>query len=390
MQSTTTRRIPVSGPSITQKEIDYVTSAVTHGWYERANEYQERFERAMAEYCGVRHAVALPSCTSAIHLALAAADVGAGDEVVVPDITWIATSAPIHYVGAQPVFADVDPRTWCVSVESLRQCLSGRTRAVIAVDLYGNIPRMDAVVDLAHRQGALVIEDAAEAFGSQRSGRRAGSLGDIGVFSFHGSKTATTGEGGMLVTDCDDIHRRVLLLRDHGRRPGDFSFFHEQIAFKYKMSCMQAALGLAQVERADELVEQKRRVFEWYHELLRDTEGIELNRSAADTFSTYWMVTLLVAPELGIRKQELAEQLARRNIDTRPFFHPLSSLPAYRGTKAARDGARRNSVAYELSPRGINLPSGLNLSREDVRYVAQSVREIIQEARRGSSRSPAA
>src|SRR6266850_1354070 len=196
-------RIPVAGPSITQKEIDYVTDAVTNAWYGNANVYHDRFEKAFAEYLGLRYAMTLPSCTSAIHLALLALGVGPGDEVIVPDATWIASAAPITYVGATPVFADIDERTWCLSAKSFEACITSKTRAVIPVDLYGNIPDMDAIEGVARQHQIAIVEDAAEAIGSEYKGRKAGSFGDASVFSFHGSKTLTTGEGGMLVTNDD-------------------------------------------------------------------------------------------------------------------------------------------------------------------------------------------
>src|SRR5947209_7488809 len=211
------RRIPIAGPWITQKEIAYVTDAVTRNWYDDAQLYQQRFERAFADYLGVRHALSLPSCTAAIHLALAALGVSPGDEVIVPDATWIASAAPITYVGATPVFADIDMKTWCLSPQSFEECITPKTKAVIPVDLYGNMPDMDALLEVAQRNNIPVIEDAAEAAGADYKGQKAGSFGDTGVFSFHGSKTLTTGEGGMLVTDRDDIHQRALFLRDHGR-----------------------------------------------------------------------------------------------------------------------------------------------------------------------------
>src|SRR2546423_5498625 len=234
-------RIPVAGPSITQKEIDYVTDAVTNAGYGRAHIYHDRFEKAFAEYLGVRHAMTLPSCTSAIHLSLLALGVGPGDEVIVPDATWIASAAPITYVGATPVFADIDEKTWCLSAQSFEECITAKTKAAIPVDLYGNMPDMDAILEVATRNNISVIEDAAEAAGAEYKGKKAGSFGDVGVFSFHGSKTLTTGEGGMLVTDRDDLHRRVVFLRDLGRGPRDKQFWKTEVAFKYKMSSIQAA-----------------------------------------------------------------------------------------------------------------------------------------------------
>src|SRR5262249_26716 len=183
--------------------------------------------------------------TSAIDVAVAALEVRAGDEVIVPDLTWIASAAPISYVGASPIFADVDSTTWCLSAESFAETITPRTKAVIPVDLYGGMPDMEAIRAVARQFGIAVIEDAAEAIGSEFRGRRAGRVGDIGVFSFHGSKTLTTGEGGMLVTNDDAVHARVLALRDHGRPPGDRAFWNTEVAYKYKMSALQAALGLA-------------------------------------------------------------------------------------------------------------------------------------------------
>lgn len=371
-------RIPVAGPSITQKEIDYVTDAVTTAWYGNANIYHERFEKAFAEYLGVRYAMALPSCTSAIHLSLLALGVGPGDEVIVPDATWIASAAPITYVGATPVFADIDERTWCLSAASFEACITPATKAVISVALYGNMPDMDAIKEVARRHGIPVVEDAAEAIGSEYKGQKAGSFGHASVFSFHGSKTLTTGEGGMLVTNDDKLFESALFLRDHGRKPGDKMFFNHQVAYKYKMSSMQAALGLAQLERIEELVAHKRRTFAWYREALKDAEGVTLNQAAPDTNPVYWMVTVILDPKFNLPKAQLMEKMNEHNIDCRPFFHPLSSIPAYRETDQAQRARARNEVCYRISPYGLNLPSALNLTEAKVRVVSAALEEILQ------------
>jgi perosamine synthetase len=323
--------------------------------------------------------MALPSCTSAIHLALAALDIGPGDEVIIPDCTWIASAAPIKYVGATPVFADVDPVTWCLSSESLEECMSPRTRAVIAVDLYGGVPDYEALVALTAKKGVVLIEDAAEAVGAEYRGRRAGALGDVGVFSFHGSKTLTTGEGGMLVSDRAELMSHAGRLRDHGRVPGDKKFWNTEVAFKYKMSAMQAALGLAQLERIDELLARKREAFTWYTEELGDVDELVLNAEPEGTRNAFWMVTAVVSPDRGIGKFELMDRLARRGIDTRPFFHPLSALPAYEGLAEAARAKVRNEVAYRVGNYGVNLPSSLRLTREDVRRVGTALREALRE-----------
>ena len=377
-------RIPVSGPSITAKEIAYVTDAVTNAWYGDANVWHERFEKAFAAHVGVRHAVALPHCTAAIHLSLLALQVGPGDEVIVPDCTWIASAAPVTYVGATTVFADIDPKTWCLDAKSFEVCITPRTKAVIPVDLYGNMPDWEAIRDVAARHNIAIIEDAAEAIGSEFKGGRAGSFGSTGVFSFHGSKTLTTGEGGMLVTDRDDLRARVLFLRDHGRPPGDRLFRNTEVAYKYKMSSMQAALGTAQLERIEELVGRKREIFAWYAEELAGTSGLTLNHEAPGTKNTYWMVTAIIDERLGLHKERLMERMASAGIDCRPFFHPLSSLPAYSQSPQAILARQRNAVSYRLSPSAINLPSALNLSQTQVKQVCAEVKAALLAAPRGA------
>jgi perosamine synthetase len=371
-------RIPVAGPSITQREIDYVTDAVTNAWYADANKYHAKFEAAFAGYLGVPHAMALPSCTSAIHLALMALGVGPGDEVIVPDVTWIASAAPVTYVGATPVFADIEADTWCMSADSFRECVTPRTKAIIPVDLYGGMPDMDEISRIAAAREIPVIEDAAEAVGSEWRGKRAGSLGTLGVFSFHGSKTLTTGEGGLLVTRDEKLFARAQVLRDHGRRPGDRLFFNTEVAHKYKMSSMQAALGLAQLERIDELVEMKRRIFGWYREELASVEGVRLNAEPPGTKNSYWMVTMVVDPALGVTTAQLMERLDKKDVDTRPFFHPLSALPAYAAHPQATAARARNKVGYAVSDHGVNLPSALNLARDQVSRVCDAVRGAVR------------
>ena len=371
------KMIPVSGPWITKKEIEYVTDAATNAWYAQSNIYNERFEKAFADYLKVSYAIALPSCTSAIHLSLLALGVGPGDEVIVPDITWIGSSAPISYVGAAPVFADIDPRTWCLSPESFEACISPKTKAVIPVDLYGNLPNMTAIRDIAHKRGIPIIEDAAEAIGSEYEGQKAGSFGETGVFSFHGSKTLTTGEGGMLVTDREDLWKRILFLRDHGRQPGDKMFVNTEVAYKYKMSSLQAALGLAQLERIAELIERKRKIFSWYRQELNNIEGLTLNYEAPNTKNTFWMVTAIIDPDRGLRKSELLHRMAEKNIDGRPFFHPLSSLPAYERLPSAAIARQRNLNSYKLSASGFNLPSGMNMTKDKTKYVCDKLKDIL-------------
>jgi perosamine synthetase len=250
--------------------------------------------------------------------------------------------------------------------------------AVIPVDLYGNMPDYDALRAVAAKNNIALIEDAAEAIGSEFKGRKAGSLGEAGVFSFHGSKTLTTGEGGLLATNRDDIREQTLQLRDHGRKPGDRMFFNSEVAHKYKMSSMQAALGLAQLERVEELIARKREIFSWYQQELQGVAGLTLNQEAPGTKNTYWMVTVVLDKQFGLTKERVMELLAQENIDCRPFFHPLSSIPAYAKSAQAAAARERNRVSYALSPWAVNLPSGLNLTPALVKKVCEKLKAILK------------
>ena len=373
------KQISISGPWITQKEVDYVTDAVTNAWYSNHNMYHKRFESQFAAYIGRKYAMTLPSGTSALHLALASLDIGPGDEVIVPEITWIASAAPIIYMGATPVFADIDPESWCLSVESFESLVSPKTKAVIVVDLYGNLPDMRGILNIADRCGIAVIEDAAQAIGSEYQGKKAGSFGIISAFSFHGTKTMTTGEGGMLVTDDEDIYSRSQFLRDHGRALGEKMFWNTEVAYKYKMSAMQAALGVAQLERIEELINHKRKIFSWYRELLDGVGWVTLNSTVGHIKNTYWMVTAVVDADFGLNKEYIIKEMAKNDIGCRPFFYPLSSLPAFENLPQCERRREENVNAYRISPYAINLPSGYNMTQEKVHYVCDRLKKILQE-----------
>lgn len=370
-------RIPVAGPAISEREVELVTQAVREGFYGGANDFQTRFERQFEQVVGSRHAVALPSCTSALHLALRAWEIGPGDEVIVPDITWIATVAPVLYLGATPVFADVSEETWCISSESVERNITPRTKAIIGVDLYGGMCDWSALRALGRDANVKLLEDAAEAIGSRAMGCAAGTLGDAGTFSFHGSKTMTTGEGGMLVTDDDELHRRVLRLRDHGRDPGDIYFENVEVGFKYRMSAVQAALGIAQLERLDELCEKKRHLFDLYAKELGDVPGVRLNSEPAGTRQSYWMSTVVWDESYRLGKREVMQRLLDRGIDSRPFFNPLSNLPALAHLPTARRAREENDVAHRIASRGVNLPSALCLEDDDVLWAACVLRNVL-------------
>lgn len=378
-------RVPVAGPSITQREVDLTAEAARHAWFENHAKYNLRFEAMVAAQTGRKHAISLAHCTSAIHLALAGLGIGPGDEVIVPECTWVATASPVVQVGATPVFADIDPVSWCLSPASLAAAITPRTKAAIVVDLYGGMPDWARLEAIARDAGIILIEDAAEAIGSRWRDRPAGAFGRASVFSFHGSKTVTTGEGGMLVTDDDALAERVNILRDQGRHPTSRALITEEVGFKYRMSAMQAAMGIAQMERLDELIAMKRDIFRFYADALDGTPGLTLNAEPAQVFNSYWMVTAVLDPKLGLLKQQVAAELGAEGIDTRPFFYPLSWQPAFRSQPSAAGAATRNPVAYAISPTGINLPSGYNVTRAVAARVSRTLKSILQRhARRAA------
>jgi perosamine synthetase len=366
--------IPVAGPSITEKEIAYVTDAVRNGWFENANNYILKFEESLKAYLGKKFAISLPSCTSAIHLSLLALGIGPGDEVIVPDITWIASSAPITYVGATPIFADIDLNTWCLSKQTVKPLITKKTKAIIAVNLYGNMPEYDELLSL----NIPIIEDAAESIGSQYKKKLSGVFGITSCFSFHGSKTLTAGEGGALVTDDENIYKRCMILRDHGRFPGDILFQNHEVAYKYKMSNLQAALVLAQLERINELITKKKQIFKWYQDAFIEFRFLNLNPDQLFVNNSYWMTTAIFSDEIGLKKFDIVKFLSLYNISTRPFFEPLSSLKAYEDYKDTRRAKEENIVSYNISQRGINLPSGANIEIKDIEQVKNAINFIIK------------
>ena len=377
----TVERINVAGPSITQHEIDAVTKAVSDGWYENAFDCIVAFEEKFKQYVGRKYAIAMPSCTSSIHISLMALGVQPGDEVIVPDVTWIATASPISYLGAVPVFADMDEMSWCVSLESIKKCVTDKTKAIILVDLYGNMPEMDEILEYASSRNIRVIEDAAQSLGSEYKGRMAGSFGDFSVFSFHGTKILTTGEGGMILTDDEQLYKRCLKLRDLGRSDTGRLFWNDEVAHKFKISNIQAALGLAQLERFDEILSHKRQTFEWYKNALQGIEGVSINDTPEYVKSNYWMNTVLWDSEVYPVEKEYVMQVMKQrwNIDTRPFFYPLSSMPAYTHL-SHKDYRAKNPLAYRLTPYGINLPSSMKMDAATARFVAGRLADVLNYA----------
>jgi perosamine synthetase len=340
--------------------------------------YNARFEQMMADFVGVAYAISLPHATSGLHLALAAAGIGVGDEVIGPDVTWIASMAPVTYVGAKPIFVDILPDTWCIDPAAVELAITPRTKAIIGVDLYGSMCDWDTLRAIADKHNLLLIEDAAEALGSTYRSRRAGSFGDMAVFSFHGTKTITTGEGGMIVTNNQIFFDRIQKLRDHGRHPGDRFFQNDEIAFKYKMSSVQAALGIAQMERIDSLIKYKRQLFSWYHERLGEVPMLQLNAQTRHVCNSYWMVTVVPDAAFGHDKFTIQSGLREKGIDSRPFFSQLSTLNAYSQIPDSKRFLPEVAQGEAMAMRGINLPSGYGLNEAIVERVCSTLLAVLE------------
>lgn len=363
--------ILTAGPSITQKELDYVADAAQNGWNEKWNEYIKKFESAFAAYVGCKYALATSSCTGAMHLALLALGIHEEDEVIVPDLAWVATASAVKYVGAKPVLVDVLPDTWCIDPQCIKEAITEKTRAIMPVHLYGHPCEMDEIRTLAQEHGLLVIEDAAQAIGSLYKDKRPGALSDVSCFSFQGAKIMVTGEGGMLVTDDVKIFEKAKFYNDHGRDPKG-SFWIQEVGFKYKMSNIQAALGLAQLERLDDLVQKKKQVYQWYHERLSTIPGIGLNVQRPYTCNNYWMSCLVLEGNFYVTRDELMKQLKEEyGIDSRTFYYPVSEFAPF-------EKSFITPVSHQLSSRGINLPSGYAITEENVDYIVKSIRNILK------------
>ena len=364
-------RIFYTKPSITELEVRYASDAAANGWGDQCYAYIHRFEAMFKQHLGVKFAIATSSCTGALHLGMAALGIGPDDEVIMADTNWIATASPILSLGARPVFVDVLADSWCIDPDKAEAAITPRTKAIVAVHLYGNLCDMSRLLAIGEKYGIPVIEDAAEAIGSVYHGRRAGSMGRFGAFSFHGTKTLTTGEGGMFVTNDSDLSERVLTLSNHGRsRTQSKQFWPDVIGFKYKMSNIQAAIGCGQMERIDTLIKRKRKILQVYKQAFQGIAGIKMNPEPENTVNGAWMPTVVFDTSMQISREHLQVAFAKENADARVFFWPLSSLPMF-------EPVRSNVLAWDIPERAINLPSYHDIEAEDIQRVVEVVTGFI-------------
>ena len=364
-------RIHYTKPSITALETAYATDAAANGWGANCYDYINRFEEEFKAHLGVKHVIATSSCTGALHLGLAALGIKAGDEVILADTNWIATVAPIIHLAATPIFVDILSDSWCLDPDLVETAITSNTKAIVAVHLYGNLCDMAKLLAIGEKYGIPVIEDAAEAIGSIYFGSRAGSMGKFGVFSFHGTKTITTGEGGAFVTNDSNLYEKVLTLSNHGRARGQTKqFWPEVIGFKYKLSNMQAAVGCAQLKRVEELVDRKYEIFLYYRDRLCRMPGLSINPEHPGTKNGVWMPTLVFDKETNVTSSKLQQAFAAENIDARVFFHSISSLPMF-------NKPMLKSFSTDIPERSINLPSYHDITRDEQDRVIKVIENLM-------------
>jgi len=362
-------KIPLDWPDLGELEKEYILKALGSGYVSSAGPLIREFEQRFAAYLGISHAVAVVNGTAGLHLALKLLGIGPGDEVIVPALTFIATVNPVVYVGARPVVVDVDPCTWNIDPGEVEKAITKHTRAIIPVHLYGNPADMGAILGLAQKYGLYVIEDATEALGSTYKGKKAGTCGHIGVFSFNGNKIITTGGGGMLVTEDPELARRARILVNQGRELGETEYEHAEIGFNYRLTNLQAALGLAQLERLPEFLAARRRNAAIYRRELRSISGIDWQEEAPGAESNWWLFSITIdEEEYGMGRQELMKRLHAQGIQVRPLFKPILLQPCYKPYSFSPC-----PVAENLYAGGINLPSASFLKHDDIMAVCANL-----------------
>jgi perosamine synthetase len=362
--------IPVSEPYMKGKELEYLTDCIKSNWISSIGKYVNQFEEMFAQFCGTTYAVTTSSGTSALHLALTALGICEDDEVILPDLTFVASANAVKYCGAKPVFIDVDKKTWNIDTKKIEEKVTKKTKAIMAVHLYGLPCDMESIIKIAQRYNLRVIEDASEAHGAEYKNIRVGSFGDAGVFSFYGNKIITTGEGGMVTTNNKNVFEKLKLLRDHAMSKTK-RYWHYVVGFNYRMTNLQAAIGVAQMEQIDQFIEKKIDNAEAYNSLLGKIRGITLPPETDECKNVYWMYSVLIEDDFGLHRDEVIKRLRKKGIDTRPFFYPLHQLPMYK--------TRFNyPVTTELSRKGINLPSSITLTETDIRTVCAALSSLCR------------
>ena len=366
------KMIPVASPVLNGNESLYVKECLESTWVSSAGRFIGLFEAEFARFCGVKHAVSCSNGTAALHLSLLAHDLRPGDEVIIPTLTYVATANCVHYCGATPVFVDCEPETWNIDPGKIEAAVTPRTRGIIVVHLYGHPVDLDPVLALADKYGLFVVEDAAEAHGAEYKGRRVGSIGHVAAFSFFGNKIITTGEGGMLTTNDDALAAKMRQLRGQGVDPGRRYWF-PQIGYNYRMTNIEAAIGLAQMENIGWHLAQRRRVVDTYRERLGHCPDLLIQPEKPWAQNSYWMVSVVLGDRFPER-EVVMDRLLTANIETRPFFYPMHVLPIYRDLALGK----AFPVADAIYPRGLSLPSSGCLTTTEIDYVCEHLLSMLR------------
>lgn len=369
--------IPVCTPWLPGNEKKYALDAIDSNWISSTGKYVEKFERDFAKYCGVNHGVTCCNGSVAIHLACVALGLKKGDEVIVTDITNIASLNGIILAGAKPVLVDIEPDTWNMDPYKIEEKITKNTKAIMVVHIYGHPCDMDPIVSLAKKYKLFIIEDCAEAHGAEYKGKKCGSFGDISCFSFYANKILTTGEGGMCLTNDKSLADRMRLLKDLAFKVP--RFLHDEIGFNYRLTNVQSAIGAAQVENIEMLVEARRNVGLKYHKLLKDVDGIILPVEKPYAKNVYWMFCIILKDAVNMTKDEVMRKLKEKGIDTRSFFIPMHQQPAYvnKTVENVPDCSGKFPIAEKISKRGFYLPSSSNITDKEIEFVCDKLKEVL-------------
>jgi perosamine synthetase len=367
-----TKKISFAGPWITQKEIDLVMDAVKNGWYEDYTKHTQLLEQYVKDYLGVKYAIGTHCCTLALHLAACSIGLQKGDEVIVPDHSWIATAYSITYAGATCIFVDIDPQALCISPKAIEEAITSKTKAIMLVHNFGLPADMDAIMSIAQKHNLKVIEDAAPAMGSLYKGKKTGTFGDVACFSFQGAKIAVAGEGGIMVTNNEEIYNKAVLFANMGRTDRIAPFWSDQIGFQYTISNLSASLAYAQMQRIDELKSKKRQIYTWYKERLKNHPKITMIKELDDSNANYCYPSLFLSEETKTSRDRILEVFRQHNIHARPGFPRMSQFPVYK-----QYCKFDNKIAKKFEQYGLVLPSAANLEEKDVEFVSKLLLKLI-------------
>lgn len=367
--------IPVAEPFLGEEELNNVIEAVKSSWISSKGKFIDEFERNFSFFCERKYGVATSNGTSALHLALKVLGIKMGDEVIVPNLTFVAVANVVKYCNAKPIFVDSHPDYWCIHPEKIEEKITSRTKAIIPVHLYGHPCDMDKILDIAKEHDLYIIEDCAEAHGAEYKGKKVGCFGDISCFSFYGNKIITTGEGGICLTNNEELAEKMRILRDHGMDTKK-RYWYNVVGYNYRMTNLQAAIGVAQLTKINRFIDKKRKIAKWYKEglkYLKENGLIILHPEMPWAKCVYWMYSIIITEKFGMNRDEFLKLLGPRGIETRPFFYPINTLPPYKNYENNLD------FSESISLKGLNLPSSITLEKKEIDYIIDNISKIVEE-----------